>query len=185
MIKISEFTPAISSNREHTNTANCKVIINNNTEKKENETVKYPSINSTIEPNIPFTPMYSPKEYPPSISTETENTALFKHLAVSFSNILKNNNTKLIANIIDQSGKVIISGDDLAVAISLSLGVDVSSVKISFEDPEANCLGKVNPIKKITSIKINGYDFNLAYNKQFNTLTDEFGVSLTKVLIGI
>lgn len=178
MIKISDFTPSITSNREHTNTANCKVIINNNSElTKETKTEEYPTVCSVPEPSLPT--------YVSSESTLSSEKDLFKHLAISFSHILKSNNPKLIANLVDQSGKVILSGDDLAIAVSLTLGIDVNLVKISYEDPEASCLGKVSPIKRITAIKVNGYDFNLAYNKQYNTLSDEFGVSLKKCLIGI
>ena len=97
--------------------------------------------------------------------------------------ILKSNNVKLIANLIDQSGKVILSASDLLTAISLALGIDPNGVKIQYEDPDPSCLGKVNPIKIISTIKVCGYDFNLAYNKQYNQLTDEFGISLTKCLI--
>lgn len=178
MIKISDFTPAISSNKEHTNTASCKVVINNSaeaikTEKATDIQAEYP----TVEPSL-LTPTYaSPLKEP--------TTELYKHLAIAFSNILKSNNPKLIANLIDQSGKVILSAEDLATAIALILGIDGNSVKISYEDPEATCLGKINPIKRISTIKVNGYDFNLAYNKQYNTLTDDFGISLRSCLIGI
>lgn len=175
MIKISDFTPSINSNKEHTNTANCNVIINNNKDVTES-IEKYPTVTPTAVPE-PLTPIYTN-----AVSNEKD---LFKHLAIAFSTILKTNNPKLIANLVDQSGKVILSGDDLVIAVSLILGIDTSLIKISYENPEASCLGKVSPIKHITTIKVNGYDFNLAYNKQYNTLSDEFGISLKKCLIGI
>ena len=124
-------------------------------------------------------------EYTTSNTLMLRENDLFKHLAVSFSNILKSNNPKLIANLVDQSGKVILSAHDLVTAISLILGINESSVKISYEDPEAGCLAKVNPIKKISSIKANGYDFQLAFNREYNTLSDDFGVSLVSCLIGL
>ena len=88
-----------------------------------------------------------------------------------------------IPNIIDPSGKVILDGQNLAVAIALLLNTDESNVKISYEDPDVACIGKVNPIKKISTIKVNGYDFNLMYNKEYNVLGEEFDVSLSSVLI--
>lgn len=108
---------------------------------------------------------------------------LYKHLAKTFSSILKTINAKLLANIIDPSGKVILDGQNLAVAIALLLNTDESNVKISYEDPDVACIGKVNPIKKISTIKVNGYDFNLMYNKEYNVLGEEFDVSLSSVLI--
>ena len=191
MIKISEFNPSISNKKESSNSANCKVIINNSpsgsispSTSQTNPTGQTGSISSN--PTGQTGPI-SLNNYVPEYST-SENlmlreNELFKHLAVSFSNILKSNNPKLIANLVDQSGKVILAANDLVTAISLILGINESSVKINYEDPEAGCLGKINPIKKISSIKTNGYDFQLHFNKEYNTLTEDFGVSLVKCLI--
>ena len=191
MIKISEFNPSISNKKESSNSANCKVIINNSTTGTTTRAISTDET-PTLETSISTGPMssnptlnnYVP-EYNSSDITMLRENDLFKHLAVSFSNILKSNNPKLIANLVDQSGKVILAANDLVTAISLILGINESSVKINYEDPEAGCLGKVNPIKKISSIKANGYDFQLAFNKEYNTLTDDFGVSLVKCLIGL
>ena len=203
MIKISEFNPSISNKKESSNSANCKVIINNSpsgsispSTSQTNPTGQTGPI-SSLETSISTGPissnptdqtgLISLNNYVPEYST-SENlmlreNELFKHLAVSFSNILKSNNPKLIANLVDQSGKVILAANDLVTAISLILGINESSVKINYEDPEAGCLGKINPIKKISSIKTNGYDFQLHFNKEYNTLTEDFGVSLVKCLI--
>ena len=203
MIKISEFTPALSATKENQSTASatssCKVIINSNTgntnatseeDKKENinDNGAYPTVNPepfTV-PSVPLTSSY----YPPTIQeaplmAPINSMDLYKHLAVSFSNILKSNNPKLIANIIDNSGKVILSAMDIITAISLMLMVDTNSIKINYIETEnTGCLcNKLNPIKNISSIKVNGYDFNLAFNKQYNMLSDDFGVSLTRCLI--
>ena len=84
---------------------------------------------------------------------------------------------------IDQSGKVVLSASDLVTAIALMLNVSERDIRINYEDPDSTCLSKVSPIKIITSIKVNGYDFNLAYNRQYNELADTFSVSLTRCLI--
>ena len=182
MIKISEFNPSISNKKESSTSANFKVIINNSpsTTSVDTPTQTTPTQTSQTTPTLNN---YVP-EYTTSDNLMLRENDLFKHLAVSFSNILKSNNPKLIANLIDQSGKVILSANDLVTTISLILGVNESSIKISFEDPDAGCLAKVNPINKISSIKANGYDFQLAFNKEYNTLTDDFGVSLVSCLIG-
>ena len=195
MIKISEFNPSISNKKESSTSANCKVIINNTPSSSEILTTEKPSEKPSEKPKDPepipiMTPCVEPTlnnyvpEYTTSNTLMLRENDLFKHLAVSFSNILKSNNPKLIANLVDQSGKVILSAHDLVTAISLILGINQSLVKISYEDPEAGCLAKVNPIKKISSIKANGYDFQLAFNREYNTLSDDFGVSLVSCLIG-
>ena len=196
MIKISEFNPSISNKKESSTSANCKVIINNTPSSSEILTTEKPSEKSSEKPKDPepiptMTPCVEPTlnnyvpEYTTSNTLMLRENDLFKHLAVSFSNILKSNNPKLIANLVDQSGKVILSAHDLVTVISLILGINQSLVKISYEDPEAGCLAKVNPIKKISSIKANGYDFQLAFNREYNTLSDDFGVSLVSCLIGL
>ena len=192
MIKISEFNPSISNKKESSTSANCKVIINNTPSSSEILTTEKPSEKPKDPEPIPImTPCVEPTlnnyvpEYTTSNTLMLRENDLFKHLAVSFSNILKSNNPKLIANLVDQSGKVILSAHDLVTAISLILGINESLVKISYEDPEAGCLAKVNPIKKISSIKANGYDFQLAFNREYNTLSDDFGVSLVSCLIGL
>ena len=196
MIKISEFNPSISNKKESSTSANCKVIINNTPSSSEILTTEKSSEKPSEKPKDPepipiMTPCVEPTlnnyvpEYTTSNTLMLRENDLFKHLAVSFSNILKSNNPKLIANLVDQSGKVILSAHDLVTAISLILGINQSLVKISYEDPEAGCLAKVNPIKKISSIKANGYDFQLAFNREYNTLSDDFGVSLVSCLIGL
>ena len=184
MIKISEFNPSISNKKESSNSANCKVIINNSPTGTISPSTSQtnPSLETSISTETPTLNNYVP-EYKTSENLMLRENELFKHLAVSFSNILKSNNPKLIANLVDQSGKVILAANDLVTAISLILGINESSVKINYEDPEAGCLGKINPIKKISSIKTNGYDFQLHFNKEYNTLTEDFGVSLVKCLI--
>ena len=180
MIKISEFNPSISNKKESSNSANCKVIINNSPSGSISPSTS--QTNPTGQTGPISLNNYVP-EYSTSENLMLRENELFKHLAVSFSNILKSNNPKLIANLVDQSGKVILAANDLVTAISLILGINESSVKINYEDPEAGCLGKINPIKKISSIKTNGYDFQLHFNKEYNTLTEDFGVSLVKCLI--
>ena len=165
MIKISEFNPSISNKKESSTSANCKVIINNTPSSSEILTTEKPSEKSSEKPKDPepiptMTPCVEPTlnnyvpEYTTSNTLMLRENDLFKHLAVSFSNILKSNNPKLIANLVDQSGKVILSAHDLVTAISLILGINESLVKISYEDPEAGCLAKVNPIVSYICIRV-------------------------------
>ena len=172
MIKISDFSPHVAkSNTDHNSScANCKVIINNNDGK-----ALYPDPS-----NIEVQPQFVERE----VNVDISNESLYKHLAVTFSEILKSNNAKLIANVLDSTGKVIISANDLVQAIALILEENVNNVKLSYEDPEPGCSCKsISPIKKINSIKINGLDFQTQYNKEYNVLMDEFNISLEKVII--
>jgi len=172
MIKITEFSLALTSNHEHSAIANCKVVINGSTPQVK--------LRSTPEPITPTYPAPTDDESP---ITYTSYEPLYRHLAITFSGILKTNNIKLLANIIDCSGKVVLPARDRLTTIALILGIEEQQIRLSYEDPDSTCLNKVSPIKNIASIKVNGYDFNLAYNHQYNELTDVFGVSLTRTTV--
>ena len=166
MIKISEFNPSISNKKESSNSANCKVIINNSPSGSISPSTSQtnPTLETSISTETPTLNNYVP-EYATSDTLMLRENALFKHLSVSFSNILKSNNPKLIANLVDQSGKVILAANDLVTAISLILGINESSVKINYEDPETGCLGKINPIKKFHQLKLMDMIFNYISTK--------------------
>ena len=111
----------------------------------------------------------------------------YKLLSSTLSNILKDNNPKLIINLIDQSGKIIIEAQTLIELIAIKTNSNPQLVNIQYgEVEEIKCnLGKVSPIKNIKNIKIDNENFNLKYNKEYNILQDEFNISLDKVIIPI
>ena len=166
MIKISEFSPSLSISKTTPSSAHCNVIVNNHATSAD-------GAHTEVISDAPVT----------QVTSTCETTKLYEYLAITFSRILKSNNATLIANIIDQSGKIILDGNSLITAIALLLNIDQSLVRLTYEDPQASCLHKVNPVKNIESIKIDGRDFALAYNREYNTLTDIYGISLRKVII--
>ena len=116
---------------------------------------------------------------------EIDEVGLYKLIAHTFAVILKDNNPKLLANIVDNGGKIIIDATSLCQIIALMCGVDATSVHIEYVvKDEVGCMAKVNPIKLIENIKINYLDFKLAYNNMFNILTDQYHISLKKVIVG-
>ena len=128
-----------------------------------------------------------------SVEINTEQTSgdsvneveLYKLIAHTLAVILKDNNPKLIANVIDNSGKIIIEATSLCQIIALMCGVDPTAVHIKYiTNEDVGCLAKTNPIKQIDDIKINYLDFKLAYNNMFNILTDQYHISLKKVIVG-
>ena len=110
---------------------------------------------------------------------------LFKTIAKTFGEILRDNNPKLIANLIDQSGKVIVDAENLVRIVALVCQAHPESINIEYEVKESGCCGKFNPIKNIEAIKVAGLDFKLTYNEKYNMLTDQYSISLRKVLIPI
>ena len=109
----------------------------------------------------------------------------YKLLSSTLSNILKDNNSKLLINLIDQSGKIIIEATVLIELIAIKTNTDPNLVNISFVDEEPTCMNKVNPIKNIANIKIDDETFNLKYNRAYNILQDTYNISLSRCIIPI
>ena len=221
MDRIADFN--ISSNRQrHRNTNSCNVVINNNhsnstpqlrsvtgAPSRPPDTVVYPSVNQSmqVEPN----PYENTQVMERDVTLTDENAQplngneldLYKTIAKTYGHILKDNNPKLVANLIDQSGRVIIDAESLIKIVALVCQVQPESINIEYELSGGGCCAKINPIKRIEAIKLSGggccakinpikrieaikvagLDFKLTYNEKYNMLTDEYSVSLRKVLI--
>jgi hypothetical protein len=108
---------------------------------------------------------------------------LYKEIALTFSRILKNNNKKLLANIIDQSNKIIVDNVSLCRIISIILDIPLDFVHLQYSVHTEGCLSKLVKIADIQDIKINHIDFRLGYNEKYNILLQDFNISLTKVMI--
>ena len=201
MDRIADFN--ISSNRQrHRNTNSCNVVINNNhsnstpqfrsvtgAPSRPPDTVVYPSVNQSmqVEPN----PYENTQVMERDVVIDDKEALngneldLYKTIAKTYGHILKDNNPKLVANLIDQSGRVIIDAESLIKIVALVCQVQPESINIEYELSGGGCCAKINPIKRIEAIKVAGLDFKLTYNEKYNMLTDEYSVSLRKVLIPI
>ncbi len=133
-ISVKEFTPSLMNKDESSISVNCHGVINNgpveNTCENTTGNVVYPNVNTISNPD------------------------LSEHLAICFSKILKSNKPTLIANIIDTSGKVRISIQDLVNAVALITNKDYNDVRISYIDNDVDRCSKINPIHSISKIKI-------------------------------
>lgn len=156
------------------NKAQCKVVINTGSG------VQYPTNPYTTERDITV------ETNPPTDEDEKVEPSqeFYRYLSVMLSLILRGNNPKMIANIIDQSGKIIVGAQDLVNLIARITNRDPLSVSIVYDsDEEQGCFVKVNPVKRVRNIKIGNVDFQLRFNKEYNILSDEFHISLSKVII--
>jgi len=79
----------------------------------------------------------------------------YKLLSSILSDVLKDNNPKLIVNVIDTSGKIIVKAEDLLRLIAIKTHHDVKDVNLRYIEQEPGCMNKVSPIKQIEDIKIN------------------------------
>ena len=194
MDRIADFN--ISSNRQrHRNTNSCNVVINNNNNGHHSApprnpgTVVYPSVSQSM--NVEPNPYENTQVMERDVVIDDKEALngneldLYKTIAKTYGHILKDNNPKLVANLIDQSGRVIIDAESLIKIVALVCQVQPESINIEYELSGGGCCAKINPIKRIEAIKVAGLDFKLTYNEKYNMLTDEYSVSLRKVLIPI
>ena len=205
MARIVDFNLNATKHRPMNNKS-CTVVIHNNNASQDK--LQYPqevvynppdftnfqSVNpvpsrnvDTVSANLPSShanPMDLPNETGNAINMEE----LYKLLALTFSTILKDNNPKLIANIIDNSGKIIVEAGNLVKIIALitnSLESDIHIEYVNNDGAGCTACAKINPIKKIENIKIGYVDFKLGYNDKYNILCDTFNVSLKKCIIPV
>jgi hypothetical protein len=141
--------------------------------------VEVPSQEQATERSVNVEPTI---EDPELIRLRLDND-LHREIARTLSRILKDNNKKLLANLIDQSGKVVIDITSLCIIIAKQLNVPLSYVHIEYVRKEVGCLTKVSHIHAINDIKINHIDYKMGYNEKYNILRDEYGISLNRVIV--
>ena len=97
-------------------------------------------------------------------------------------------NKKLLSNLFDSSGKVIISAQDFCELVALMVSNDNTKVNPSDivltlrEDFISSCLKiKISPYKKIVSIRINNQDLQDAQREAYNMLTNTYKISTETV----
>jgi hypothetical protein len=185
MSRIVDFN--ISTPRNRTQSSNeCGVVINNTVrnhinERSVSEPVTYPSLDTVSV--APVVEKSHDDEFYTELNALRLENAINKEIALTLSRILKSNNKKLLANLLDQSGKIIVDIESLATIISKLLNVNLDTIHISYSVPTEGCLAKVTKIYDIDNIKINHIDFRLGYNEKYNVLNDDYAISLTKIIL--
>ena len=121
-----------------------------------------------------------------------ENIEFHKKRAEILTHILCDDNIKLLANLIDASGKVIISQQDFCELVALMLSTDEhkfepSQIKLVLrEEIVSSCLKvQVSPFKAIVEIKIDNHDFNVVHNEAANVLKNVYNISTDMVYAGV
>ena len=148
-----------------------KTVITNNIHVGQKESSVVPSI--YIPPN-PYENATS------QVFTSAEFLEKFTKIVVQ---LLTIQDLKLIAQLVDLSGKIIFNVEELRELITLFLGCNINEVTINLLPYEPHgCFGKVSPYRFIENIKIGQRDFKLLFNQHYNYLKDEFIISLEKVL---
>lgn len=114
-----------------------------------------------------------------------KNNSFLKKLNEILTHTLISDDLKLLTNLIDDSGKIILSGYDLCELISLMLNVSINDISINYKENFATeCLKvKILPYKHISNIKIKNKDFKNFQNEAYNILTDVYKISLRTVYI--
>ena len=191
MSKVRDFNllKAGEVNATSSNTNNVSVVVNADTQSGARQDVNFTTpTQPLVDPQQVYYPGVAPSllpqeatvELPPGYQNELD---FYKLLSSILSDVLKDNNPKLIVNVIDTSGKIIVRGEDLIRLIAIKTNKDFKDVNLRYRDEEPGCMTKITPIKVIEDIKINNESFKLKYNADYNILKDDFNISLEKVII--
>ena len=176
-------------NNHIVNNLNVKVTTRDVKEEKEQKEQKVVDGITVVQPSNPYEEIV---KYP-SVSQTDEDKEILQFLLKVFQEVIINDPASAV-NIIDQSGLVVLSTTNLITLIAKVCAVEMSSVKIEFEeDGDTGCCGfcsKANPLKRILAIKVKKdtapfNDFQSTYNTLYNKIIEDYKVSLESVYIPI
>jgi hypothetical protein len=152
-------------------------------------------ISRTPKPNPSEDEVTFPTTIPTAIPTPLASDEIYdfvpevfyKDLSQIVTNILRDNNSTLLINVIDPSGKVILKAEDLIHLIAILTKTPEDRIIISYKNPNldvgvgccGNAIDKISPVKTIKGITINNNDFQFAFNKEFNLMKNNFSISLS------
>jgi len=153
-----------------------------------NQTTNQPTVNNNITINTSpsgsveekFVEPSPYEELPQSVSPQFID--LFNRLCI---NLLTVSDYKLLANVVDQSKRIIFMVSDLQVVIASYLGCTQSDVIINLMPIESTggCFCRaITMYQEIENIKIKSRDFKLMYNSAYNTLKDIYHVCMDRVI---
>ena len=195
MSKVRDFNllKAGEVNATSTNTNSVSVVVNaDSSGQSSNFQIPMPPLTTTTDAGgVMYPPSILPQEaqvqVPPEFQQQMEilqnELDFYKLMSSILSDVLKDNNPKLIINVIDSTGKIIIKGEDLIKLIAIKTKKQDKDINLRYKENEPGCLTKISPIKLIEDIKINNESFNLKYNAEYNILKDDYNISLEKVII--
>ena len=98
--------------------------------------------------------------------------------------LLTINDFKLLAQLVDQTGHILFNLQDLIRLISLFIGCTEDLIQINLLPPEEiGCFShKVSIFRTIENIKVQGRDFKFFFNQHYNSLRDDYRVSLDRIV---
>lgn len=145
----------------------------------QNVSVNIRGMNETpIYPLQGPTPDQSPLDRPMQNTIEHELT---KTLLSIYERMLSKNK-ELVINLIDISGRILLTGTDLLYLVSIVCDVPVSDIRIRYVDEETGCLKKISHIKSIQQILVKNIDMYIGYNEKYNILSGH-NISMDKVIV--
>ena len=98
--------------------------------------------------------------------------------------LLTINDFKLLAQLVDLTGHILFNLQDLIRLISLFIGCTEDLIQINILPPEEiGCFShKASIFRSIENIKVQGRDFKFFFNQHYNSLRDDYRVSLDRIV---
>ena len=164
---------ATKSNNTNTNSS----VINNNISIGKPTLIDVEKMKISEEPIRDY-PAIEPSapHYREVVSTERRNIFESQLLAILIGKF--QDEKALMKNILDLNKHIILSEEELTQLIGVL--IDGALPIFSYDVDSTSCCTKIGVYKLIKSIKINGLDFSVAYNREYNFFS-QYMISLDRV----
>ena len=125
------------------------------------------------------------KERAATVGTYSEDD-LYKAMMEILTELIASNDTKIFANLIDTSGKLILSETDIKKLILIMLpSISEDSIEFEYSDDEVTCCGgavqKLRIMRPLAEIFIDEEKFSEKYAEEHEKLSKDLSISLTRI----
>lgn len=176
------------TNQQTSSKVDCKITINNKTWKAPDIELENVSESECSESNVKTRDIkLNDERYSllaktkPILREDLINNHDFKDTIIEiYKNILSKNDKQLLSNLLDLSGKIIISSDQLVELVAVAMNLKKSDIKLKLQENiiATCCKAKVFPFKNVLSITAGTIDLKLHQYEVYSVINDYVSVDI-------
>lgn len=117
-------------------------------------------------------------------SLEIDGSVLYVTVFTILNNLLTCQDTKVFANILDRSGKIILSESEIKTIIhAIKSDISTGDIEFEYDDGDATCCGAVSTLlfRTVSKIYIGDEKFSVAEPAVYKFLTSDLSISVSTV----
>lgn len=176
------------TNQQTSSKVDCKITINNKTWKAPDIELENVSDNECSDSNVKTRDIkLNDERYSllaktkPILREDLINNHDFKDTIIEiYKNILSKNDKQLLSNLLDLSGKIIISSNQLVELVAVAMNLKKSDIKLKLQENiiATCCKVKVFPFKNVLSITAGTIDLKLHQYEVYSVINDYVSVDI-------